>query len=253
MRWTLQKAKNLGLSDVLHMKETERLQLAQFLQTQFAARVRQAKKAGEMPYGIERIRQKFKEMEDYYGISIDTPIMIRGKVTSEWENVPYRANVLNSYISMFQDFFTWKSNTVKGWRDLRRQENIGLFGTHWEVKNGHKRKVINYEMTDEERRKFWNLYHELLKRETNNVLPSDSEGYTNYKGIHESGFASMWMTMSKERNLVDMDATELLIAMEESLNTGIPTFPEHNRDSSSMGNNDPFADELGIDGNDAFA
>lgn len=252
MRWTMKRAMSLELNDLLKMKKEERAELAQFFQNMYKRRVAQAKKAGIEPYGITHIREQFEKRN--LGIAVDTPILKNGKLTPEWERLNFPHNTLTAYNSMMQDFFTWKSNTVKGWRDLRLKESIGLFGREWiKDEKGHRHLVPRHILTEEERKQFWKLYHELLNREANNILPSETKG-TNYEKIKEYGLASMWLKMREKRDLADMDLTSLVLSMEESLKENKVKFVEHAEDMSKPGDgNDPTIGEDVLDTNDAFA
>lgn len=252
-KWTMKAAMDVKLGDILKMNMEERADLAQFFQTNFMRRYNEAVKKEIMPYGLDKIVKDFEVIESKYGVSIYDKVTQGVKshyLSDSWYQVPYTANVLNAYISMMQDFFTWKSNSVAGWEKIKNKESGELFG--WNMirqANGRNKRVPKYVMSDSERRTFWKLYHELVKREQNPLLASDAVMPTHYKGIIDSGLADFWRELAlNEEGKYDIDLsdnseagiTKLINIMEASMKNKELTFPEHIEDESDGNGNDPI-------------
>ena len=254
-KWTMRDAMKVSLPDILKMKKEERADLAQFFQASFMKRYREAQKAESIPYGVEKIQDDMEIFREKYGVSL-TDRIVSGvkshKFTKAWEKVPYASNVLGSYISMLQDFFTWKTNSVSGWEKLKVKESGELFGWKYVVReNGRRKRVPVYQMTDKERREFWRAYHELVKREGNNIVLSDPSRPTHYKGLKDAGFAKFWRELSQTGYEMNNSA-ELIEIMEASLNSGKLIFPEHSRAENGDNGVDPIFAGDELDTNDAF-
>lgn len=256
-KWTMKKAMAVKLPELLKMSLAERADLAQYFQSAYSRRLKDANKAGVMPYGIHKFQKDMEIMKQTYGVDLSNRVVSGVKehrLSPKWRNVPYVGNVLTAYISNMQDFFTWKTNTVAGWNKLKIKESTELFGWHYEKNaKGKKVRVPNYVMTDEERGKFWEVYHELIKRETNTIVQSDPGARTHYRGIKESGLSKYWSELAESEDIGGMSTIRLIEIMEASMNNNKMTFPEHLESSSNDdGSPDPFSDKGGNAGNNDF-
>lgn len=264
-RWNMGAAQNTPLLDVMKMTLEERIDLAEFYRKQYVKRVKDVTKKGEIPYGVYRMEKDLKELLPSWGVDINKPFykIKSGKheISPELEAKPYIHNSLTGFISNFQDFFTWKSNTIEGWHRIIRTEEERWFGYHYEKdpETGKRHKVLNYHFKEGERTKFWNLFHELEAREGNKIINSDS--------IMETGYATLWKDLT-ESDGFDVDdyadeegMTKLINIMEASLANKKLVFPEHEveeeeteaggKDPTSVGDADDERDLLR--NNDAFA
>lgn len=70
-----------------------------------------------------------------------------------------KRNFLIAKLQAYYGFLNAQSSTVKGIREVDRQQDIRLFGSY--TRGG--REVAKHRMTDEERVKFWELYNEFIK------------------------------------------------------------------------------------------
>lgn len=256
-KWTMKDAKNVKLPELLKMTKEERADLAQYLQSAFMLRVKESRRKDIMPYGLQKIIDDAEIIREKYGVSIYDRIVSgvkNHKITSKWDNVPYVNNVLSGYISMMQDFFTWKTNSVAGWNRVRNKESGELFGYKYIAgSNGRRKKVPIRIMTEEERRKFWAAYHELVKRESNNIVLSDPSKPSHYKGIKDAGLAKFWQKLADTSDIENMDIEYLIETMELSMKHNKLTFPEHEFAENGDNGTDPTFAGDGLEENDAFA
>lgn len=248
-KWTMKSAMEVKLPELMKMSLGERADLAQFFQSAFKRRYNEAVKAESMPYGVQKIIDDMEIVREMYGVSLMNRVVSGTRdrrLTAKWKKVPYAANVLTAYISSLQDFFTWKSNSVAGWNKIKSKESGDLFGWKWEKQvNGRRKKVPIYQMNDDERRQFWKVYHELIKRESNTLVQSDPGMRTNYFNIKESGLNRYWAELMTQTDVTQMSKVRLIEIMEASMDAGELTFPEHvMTEYDDDGNEvfDPFAD-----------
>lgn len=214
-KWTLSDALNVSSMDVIRMKVPERAELAAFLQKQYNTRVRSFKRARyyNHPYAYTKLQQDFDELNEASGYNFDfnSPVIKSSKgkhmLGDAYANLEYPAQKLHSYISQMQEFFNSKSSTIKGWREIIRNESEMLFGSReYNTKNG-KRKVLNHLMTEQEREYFWKLYDEI--RKSGRTIIYDSES------MRETGFTRIWREKVKNKTWEYNDLTGM---MKEMLN-----------------------------------
>lgn len=249
-------AQSTPLSDVLKMRFEERADLAEFYRKAYLKRLADAKKADpdNLPYGVYRMEQDLREKLPYWNLNLETPVFrINGGqhvLNPEWDR-PYINNTLAAFISGFQDFFSWKSSTVKGYQNILKREEQRWFGYHFEKDpvTGRRKKVLNYQYRGKERTKFWNLFHELQAREGNQIINSDS--------IAETGYGVLWNQLVKrdDFDIENADMVELIRIMEASLAAKQLVFPEHAEEDMESGGNgrDPIFVGDAFGENDAFA
>lgn len=256
-------AQETPLLDVMKMTLEQRVDLAEFYRKQYVKRVKDVTRKGEIPYGVYKMEKDLKELLPSWGIDINKPFYKtksgKHEIVPEIENKPYIHNTLTAFISNFQDFFTWKSNTIEGWNKIIRSEETRWFGYHYEKDpvTGKRQRVLNYHFGKDERTKFWNLFHELQAREGNKIINSDS--------ITETGYGTLWKDLvnSDGFDIEDYAGEEgmvkLINIMEASLANRKLTFPEHEteEEETESGGKDPTsvggAGERDVFKNDAFA
>lgn len=262
-KWTMKDAMSIKLEDLLRMKTEEKADLASYFQKAYERRYTEAYEKNIMPFGIEKLEKDFETFGAKYSVGLWDRVT-RGstwhRLSDEWAQVPYLNNVLNSYISTMQDFFTWKSSSTAGWMRIRNKESGELFGWKMEMQpNGRRKKVPRYLMSDDERRTFWKLYHELIKREQNTLLQSDAVSPTHYKGIKDSMLADFWRDLAlNEDGKYDIDLsdssegaiTKLINIMEASMENKKLTFPEHIKEDEESNGNDPISGTAESENND---
>lgn len=203
-RWTLKSATSLPLIELMKMDTRERAELAQFLHNQFQLRVNSFVRAGTVSYALNKIYQDVEKVNEKLGFSLDLDANVvtskRGMrvLSTEFAERKNPQNALASYISLLQGFFSWKSSTVKGWREIGEKEDKRIFGVNtvrayrYEIGADGKRHRIyydkevgpKYQMTDAERIQFWRVYEDLYKT-----------GWTNltYSSESQREFGSLWM------------------------------------------------------------
>ena len=213
VRWTLEKAQNVGLVELMRMNTQQRAELAQFYRNQFVNRTNQFARVGRVGYALAKVIKDFSDVNSKLGTNFDPfdPVVETHKGMRQLAHEFDRKNPQNSlasYISVMQDFFKAKSSTVKGWDAIGLAQDKRLFGMtvertgkfHWDRdengnyvldENGKRIKVWEtveiptYTMTDAERIMFWRVYEEVRKSGWTSINDYSSESQ------HE--FATRWM------------------------------------------------------------
>lgn len=233
-KWNLKSAQGVGTFALLKMNMREKAELAQFYYNQFNLRVNTYTPA-ELPFAFTQLLHNFDRMQKsdkltslQRSITLDEPVVIaKGRYRelnfpfSEMEN-PNAS--LNSYIRRMQNFFDAKTSTVAGWREVAKAQDISLFGAdkgkkyHYEKGEDGKRhrvyeQIPKYTLTDDERRKIWQVIN----------LAKDA-GWLNRFG-YDSGqahkeLAGLWMTGAFndiDDVLEDIDAAynKILVIMKD--------------------------------------
>ncbi len=241
-KWTLDTAINVSFMQINKMKLPERAELANFLQSALKRRVSSYNraKAYNHPYAYTKLQEDFKELENIseYGFDFNSPIIekSRGKHTlsPEYTKLDNPNAKLMSYIIQVQDFFSAKTSTVKGWKEVIRNESMQLFGyREYNTKRG-SRIVLNHMMTEKEREMFWKLFEEIRKSGKTTIYDSEA--------MRETGFTRIWQEKLKINEWNFDDLTSMMNKMLKELrNNGVPVrdFEEH----TSGRNNDPFQQE----------
>lgn len=177
-KWNLKSAQGVGTLALLKMSMQQKAELAQFYYNQFNLRVNTYTPA-ELPFAFTQLVHNFSRMQKsekltplQRAITLESPIVVsNGRYRelnypfSEMEN-PNAS--LNSYIRRMQAFFDAKTSTVSGWREVSKAQDISLFGSvrgtkyHYEKGDDGKRhrvyeEIPKYNLTDEERRKMWQI------------------------------------------------------------------------------------------------
>lgn len=231
-KWTLESALNATSTDIIRMKVPERAELANFLQSQLKRRVASYNRAKDYnhPFAYQKLQDDFKELSEIvdYGFDFNQPI-IESHGNKHMLSPAYAAldnpnAKLYSYISQLQDFFTSKSSTVKGWREIIRNESMKLFGYREISTKRGPRIYLNHMMTEAERETFWSLYEE-LKKSGKVVLPP----YTS-EAMKETGFTRIWREKLKNNEWDFDDLTGMLNKMlAEMKKSGVFVYdiPEH--------------------------
>ena len=240
-RWNMKDALEMDNLQIQWMSLEERADLAQYLHKQYMRRVAEANKAGFTPYGITKLQKEYgkryssivnidgQEMTvgDYIGISLENDITTRSgnmrTLASPYDNMPYVHNTLYGYIRQLQEFFTWKSGTVKGYQRIIDEQDKRLFGSHREefvTKGGRTihRNVANAHFTEEQRERFWAAIDEARRRSSNLLDSFHSEA------LREGNWIQLLFKEDKDHNLVPRgdiqwdDPVKLLEAVEKVLN-----------------------------------
>lgn len=229
-KWTLKEAMNVSFMQINRMKLPERAELANFMQTQLKRRVATYRRAKgyNHPYAYTKLQEGFSELNNISGYEFDfnSPIIKssgrKHMLSNAYMSLDNPNAKLLSYITQMQDFFAAKSSTVKGWRDIIRNESMQLFGyKEYKTKRG-SRIVLNHLMSEEERIMFWKLYEEIRKSGKTTIYDSDA--------MRETGFTRIWQEKLKANEWDFDDLTGMMNEMLTSLrNNGIPIrdFEEH--------------------------
>lgn len=228
-KWNMGKAKKLTIFDIQSMTLPEKADLAQYYYTMFRRRVNEASRAGIMPFAIRKMFRDFNEtysteidingekmaIGDYLGFNLSTPITRyksgKYELNPIFDKLPYVNNTLVGYINMMQDFFSWETSTVAGWKKFARNQDIRLFGAD-------KKGNPNHSLTDLERDAFWKAYNELKTRGTTMLLDSES--------IINTGYSMLWMDKKFTDSINIHDITSIVRRLEEIWNKQELEFPE---------------------------
>ena len=196
-KWTLAKALAVDPLQLKSMATPQKAELAQFLHSQFSARLSQFTRAGTVGYAVAKLAEDmdFSSKKMLMDMNpFDNIVTTRGKnrvLARAYANRKNPQNALSTYITLMQDFFSSKSSTVKGWRSIGYEQDKRIFG---EVKVGRK-KVLKYQMTDAERINFWRVYKELYK--------TDWIPITSYSSESQREVGQLWV--SGDFNKLDFD------------------------------------------------
>lgn len=208
-RWSIGEAMKLSLTDRLNMSTPERANLAQFLQNELKKRERQFERAGIKGFALTKLEQEWQIVEDFTGISLNTPIIERfgnfDALSQPYMGLRNPANQLSSYIAHVLDFFSAKSSTVKGWREIGIEQDNRLFGKQYQSgKRAGQWYGAKIHLTDEERTRFWQLYHELYN--------AGWSGINNYSSESQREVASFFIKGKFDK---DADITRAVVAWKE--------------------------------------
>lgn len=284
-KWTMREVNKLAIkrkskSDVMfitydkakidEMSLPELADLSQYMYSQFQRRVKEAKKAGVMPYGIQKLYDDYaKRYEDiidvngqqmsigeYLGIELDKPITVMKKgnysLAEPYASMRYARQQLEAYVNSMLNFFSWKSGTVAGWEQIQLQQDYRLFGGEQEGKGlyyyvtdpstGKRKRMVNTprkRMSESQRKAFWRAIDELRKRSTNALDYEHSEPL----------ITADWITLFDENLNVNWDdPTALMLTMEKIINGEELSFPEYA--PTQVGNEDgatPFGEVVGLE------
>ena len=243
-KWTLDEAKSLSPMRIAIMNTQERAELANFLRNQFNARLSTFTKAGEVGYAVAKLADDFEKMSEKLGMNLDPfePVIVgKGKnktISPMFANRKNPQNALFSYIVTMQDFFNAKSSTLKGWREIKQEQDFRLFGYTEKVPSKKVKgrqyyknvKKLDYTMSDAERIVFWRTY-KMLKR----------TGWTeinSYDSDIQRKFGSAWRTGT-------FDKTDIEAAYSAMLNI-FDTRPDYIRESQPGVSSDPTAQDDGL-------
>lgn len=254
-RWTLKEANALGYFDIRKMSTPEKAELAQFYRNQFGLRIEQFAKAGTVGYAVHKLTADMAEMSEKLGIDMNPldPIVVpagRGqrRLSNAYVLMDNPQNKLGAYISLMQKFFTSKSGTVKGWREIGEEQDKRLFGEDVKIIRGKRHKgyqEIRYEytpkrrMTDRERTLFWRIYHDISKTR---YVPLSAiyaqSGQDNFATLWQS--PDMWKGIDRDSDNDDaLDYDKLYARMQALLDREPDNFVEH---APGMGNHSARAE-----------
>ncbi len=229
-KWNLEAATHVGLAQLMKMNTQERAELAQFLRNQFNTRVNSFVRANTVGYAVSKLVEDMADVSGKLNINLDPfePVVIqRGRrrvlspVFSDRKNPQ---NALASYITMMQDFFKAKSSTVKGWKEIGKEQDERIFGLVTKVIPGREFKKkqnikyvtrLKYEMTDAERIMFWKVYRDIAK--------TGWTGINDYSSDSQRLFGTKWM--SGDFNHLDFE--EAYARMVDMLNARPQSLEEH--------------------------
>lgn len=224
-KWTLKEALSVGTIRLRGMNTEERAELAQFLKSQFSLRLSQFTKSGTIGYAVHKLAKDMEYVATKMGMKMDpfmNVVTSKGKSRMLAENFASRKNPQNAlatYITLMQDFFTAKSSTVRGWREIGENQDRELFGEITTIKPGRLfkkkqnliyEKQIAYRMTDAERITFWSVYDMLRKTRWTPLTQKYAAG-------GQKDFSSMWMTGSFNKKDIDDAYAEMTRLMAGQL------------------------------------
>lgn len=237
-RWTLREMQSIDLAsfEFLKMSVQERAELAQSMYNAYQTRRRQFIRAKTTGFALMKLEEDFETPAlKRRGITNATAPILINKRTRELNPAflmtgnPH--NALAAYINVMQDFLTAKSSTVKGWRQIAKEQDARLFGEKYTIRIGKRKgetawrlKRGQYRMTDNERTMFWKVYRELYK--------AGWSGVNDYSSDSQREVASYFTT--GEFRYLDMD--EIVIKLKERMNI----HPEFAEEHISGRINDPF-------------
>lgn len=240
-KWTLEEAQKLGTLSIAKMPLSEKAELAQFYYRQFGLRANSFVKAMTIPYAFHKIYIDFDKIakspnvsDDRRNLSLEAPIVVRkGKyrtLAEPFANMDNPSAALNYYITRMQSFFSSKSSTVKGWKEVAERQDMELFGvnanqyrkyTYVIDENGKRRRkellgaffhvTPKYRLTDSERVKFWSIVD----------LAKDA-GWLNRFGYSSAQthrqIASLWMSGFLDHDDINSAYDEILKIIESKDN-----------------------------------
>ena len=224
-KWTLKEALSVGPIRLRGMKTEERAELAQFLKSQFTLRLNQFTKAGTIGYAVHKLAKDMEHVSAKLGMKMDPFMNVvtrKGKTRVLAANFAERKNPQNAlatYITLMQDFFTAKSSTVRGWREIGENQDRQLFGEITTIKPGRLfkkkqnliyEKQIAYRMTDAERITFWTVYDMLRKTRWTPLTQKYAAG-------GQKDFSTLWMTGSFDKRDIEAAYAEMSRLMQGQL------------------------------------
>lgn len=229
-KWNLEAATNVGLLTIMKMKTEERAELAQFLRNQFNTRVNSFIRANTVGYAVSKLVEDMANVSEKLGVDLDPfdPVVVakgrRRYLSPAFADRKNPQNALASYITMMQDFFKSKSSTVKGWREIGKEQDERIFGLVTRVIPGREYKKrqnikyetrLKYEMTDAERIMFWKVYRDIQKTGWTSI--------NDYSSGSQRIFGTKWM--SGDFNHLDFE--EAYARMVDMLNEKPASIEEH--------------------------
>lgn len=191
-RLTYKQLQEMPASDIGKLSKSDAEALLSQFREKFEMRQRAFRRAGKNVYS-----PALEKMNVYYD----------GKVQST-ENMSL--NKMREELFRIQEFFNSRTGTVKGAREVMREQDIRIFG---KTEKGNPR----YRMTIEERTQFWATYEEFMKsnpRYDNAFMSGKIQQYLGEiavddrksKGVFKKGDIGLIMrlnklqSMAKERN-----------------------------------------------------
>ncbi len=230
-KWTLKSALAVNPIELARMNTPQRAELAQFFRNQYVTRLRSFQRAGTTGYALVKLEEDMKEVRDKMGINmnpLDLVVRAKGKRRVLGEAYADRKNPQNAlatYVTLMQDFFSAKSSTVKGWRQIGEEQDRRLFGEKIVgIRKGRSYKNrtqiryvkdIAHRMSDEERIMFWKVYREAYR--------SDWVALWSYSSADQKEFASKWMA----GDFNHLDFEEAYVRMASLLDARPDVLPEH--------------------------
>lgn len=157
-RVTYEYIKNLDPEVIGKMQSTELKKTLEQARKKYETRVGQFDKQGKYFYSYARTK-----MDDYYS-EVGKPSIKK-----------ISRNRAMAELFRLQEFFNSKSSTVKGARDVNREQDIRIFGID---DNGKPIK----KMTSEQRKAYWTLYEEFTNQHPNYEYIYGSNSIQQYLG-----------------------------------------------------------------------
>ena len=212
-RWNIKDAMNVSLSEILHMTLPERAELGQYLQNQLRKRYEQFSRARTKGYALTKLEDEYRPVAELTGIDLLTPIVEPGKrfnmISADYYRLRNPNNRLLGYITDLQDFFKSRSSTVRGWREIGREQDNRLFGEQYKTgRRAGQWYGAKYHLTDEQRTMFWRLYDELYK--------ADWSGINNYSSESQRQVAAFFIKGNFDPNEDIQKAVALWKARRET-------------------------------------
>lgn len=243
--WTLAEAQAITPLKLAAMDVLERAQLAQFYQNYLNLRVASYRKANVEPFAFSKLVEDFDKaasrgMRNSAGL-FDRIITTKGNIgelTDAYMNLRDPSAAINQYIYRLKAFFSSKSATVSGWREIAKAQDIQLFGATYDFKSryvmatgpdGKKHRVYlagpfvevkpSATLSDEERKKLWQIIDLAKDAGYMNVF-----GYSSEQAHRE--LASMFKAGEFSTDDIDEANAQLLAVIKH--NKGLETaYEEH--------------------------
>lgn len=177
-KWTLKEAQEVTPLKLASMPISEKAELAQFYQNYLNLRVASFRKAKVTPFAYTKLEDDFKKASEKLKLNngLFDRILVKGNLSPEYQKLNDPSASLNQYIYRMKGFFSSKSSTVSGWREITKAQDIQLFGAEYRFINkyvyekggdGKRHRVYlsgpfvdivpKATLTEDERKKLWQI------------------------------------------------------------------------------------------------
>lgn len=182
-KWTLAEAQAITPLKLAAMDVLERAKLAQFYQNYLNLRVASYRKANVEPFAFTKLVDDFDKAmsrgkRNSAGL-FDRIVTTKGNIgelTDAYKDLRDPSAAINQYIYRMKAFFSAKSATILGWKEITKAQDIRLFGATYDFKSryvmetgpdGKRHRVYlggpfvdikpKATLSDEERKKLWQI------------------------------------------------------------------------------------------------
>lgn len=193
----MQEYGSLDYISLMSLSRDEQIKIARYYWRNFNLRVNQFVNAFTTPFALTKILKDQEELnriagKDGYIDVFASPKMRPGE--------KYYNRRLVSMIRLYQNFFNSRSSTIKGWRDIGREQDARLFGVD-------ENNNPNRSLTDSERTRFWDLYESAKRSGFANRFGYESDQ------AHKT-FATMFSNNFTRLTKWDLETAEIILDQE---------------------------------------